>query len=120
MDNNAFRIERDSMGEVRVPATALYGAQTQRAIDNFPVSGLRMPRAILRALGLIKAAAAQANRDLGLLNAALADAISAAALEVAEGRHDAQFPIDVFQTGSGTSSNMNVNEVIARLASERL
>ena len=120
MDSNAFRMERDSMGEIRVPATALYGAQTQRAIDNFPVSGLRMPRAILRALGLIKAAAAQANRDLGLLDAPLADAISAAALEVADGRHDAQFPIDVFQTGSGTSSNMNANEVIARLASERL
>ena len=119
-DSNAFRIERDSMGEVRVPATALYGAQTQRAIDNFPVSGLRMPRAILRALGLIKAAAAQANRDLGLLDAPLAEAISAAALDVAEGRYDSHFPIDVFQTGSATSSNMNANEVIARLASERL
>jgi len=120
MDSNAFRIERDSMGEVRVPAAALYGAQTQRAIDNFPVSGLRMPRAILRALGLIKAAAAQANRELGLLDAPLAEAIGAAALEVADGRHDAQFPLDVFQTGSGTSSNMNANEVIAYLASERL
>ena len=120
MGSNAFRIERDSMGEVRVPATALYRAQTQRAIDNFPVSGLRMPRAILRALGLIKGAAAQANRDLGLLDASLADAISVVALEVAQGRYDAHFPIDVFQTGSGTSSNMNANEVIARLASERL
>ncbi len=120
MDDEIFRIERDSMGEVRVPAQALYGAQTQRAIDNFPVSGLEMPRAVLRALGLIKAAAAEANRDLGLLDAGLAAAIGAAAQEVADGRHDAQFPVDVFQTGSGTSSNMNANEVIAHVASERL
>ena len=115
-----FRIERDSMGELKVPADALWGAQTQRAVQNFPVSGLRMPRAFLRALGLIKQAAAAANRDLGLLDAATADAIATAALEVADGKHDAQFPIDVFQTGSGTSSNMNANEVIAHLASRHL
>jgi fumarate hydratase class II len=115
-----FRIERDSMGELKVPADALWGAQTQRAVQNFPVSGLRMPRAFLRALGLIKQAAAAANKELGLLDAAAADAIGKAALEVADGRHDAQFPVDVFQTGSGTSSNMNANEVIAHLASTHL
>ena len=114
-----FRIERDSMGELKVPADALWGAQTQRAVQNFPISGQAMPRAFIRALGLVKVAAASANQELGLLDARLADAIRAAALEVAEGRHDAQFPIDVFQTGSGTSSNMNANEVIAHLASER-
>jgi fumarate hydratase class II len=116
----AFRIEKDSMGEVRVPTEALYAAQTQRAVDNFPVSGLRLPRAMLRALGLIKATAAQVNADLGLLPADVAAAIQAAALEVAAGAHDAHFPIDIFQTGSGTSSNMNANEVIAHLASQRL
>jgi len=110
------RIERDSMGELRVPADALWGAQTQRAVQNFPLSGLRMPRAFIRALGLIKEAAAVANQELGELDSALATAISQAAREVAEGRHDSQFPIDVFQTGSGTSSNMNANEVIAHLA----
>jgi fumarate hydratase class II len=115
-----FRIERDSMGELKVPADALWGAQTQRAVQNFPVSGLRMPRAFLRALGLIKHAAAAANKELGLLDAATADAIAKAALEVADGQHDAQFPVDVFQTGSGTSSNMNANEVIAHLASEHV
>jgi len=114
-----FRIEKDSMGELRVPADALYGAQTQRAVENFPISGLRMPREFIRALGLVKAAAADSNRELGLLDKALADAIVAAAEEVAAGKHDAQFPIDVFQTGSGTSSNMNANEVIAHLASAR-
>ncbi len=112
-----FRIERDSMGELKVPADALWGAQTQRAVQNFPVSGLTMPRAFIRALGLIKQAAAAANRELGLLDAATAEAIAKAAGEVAQGRHDAQFPVDVFQTGSGTSSNMNANEVIAHLAS---
>ena len=111
------RIERDSMGELRVPADALWGAQTQRAVQNFPLSGLKMPRAFIRALGLIKEAAAVANQELGELDPALATAISQAAREVAEGRHDSQFPIDVFQTGSGTSSNMNANEVIAHLAS---
>jgi fumarate hydratase, class II len=110
------RIERDSMGELEVPAEALWGAQTQRAVQNFRLSGRRMPRAMLRALGQIKAAAARANAGLGLLPSAMAEAIAAAAAEVAEGLHDAQFPIDVFQTGSGTSTNMNANEVIATLA----
>ena len=112
-----FRIERDSLGELKVPAKALWGAQTQRAVENFPISGLTMPRDFLRALGFIKWAAATANLELDGLDAKRAAAIQKAALEVAEGRHDAQFPIDVFQTGSGTSSNMNANEVIARLAS---
>lgn len=115
-----YRIEKDSMGEVRVPADALYGAQTQRAVDNFPISGQPLPRPLIRALGLIKAACAEANRDLGLLDGQIAEAISAAALDVADGRHDGQFPIDIFQTGSGTSSNMNANEVIAALAAQRL
>ncbi len=108
------------MGEVRVPADALYGAQTQRAVENFRISGLRMPRPFLRALGLIKEAAARVNRDLRLLDAARSSAIAAAAAEVASGRHDGQFPVDVFQTGSGTSTNMNANEVIARRASTML
>jgi fumarate hydratase class II len=108
------------MGDVTVPAGALYGAQTQRAVDNFPVSGMPMPGAFVHALGSIKAAAARANHGLELMAADLADALAAAAEEVASGRHDAQFPIDVFQTGSGTSSNMNANEVIARIASRRL
>jgi len=111
------RIERDSMGELQVPAGALWGAQTQRAVLNFPVSGQPMPRGFIRALGLVKAAAAGVNGALGLLPEATAAAIRHAALEVAEGRHDAQFPVDVYQTGSGTSSNMNANEVIAALAS---
>ena len=110
------RIERDSMGEVRVPADALYGAQTQRAVENFPISGIRMPPAFIRAVVLIKRTAAEVNRDLGLLDEAIADAIVAAADEVLAGRHDDQFPVDVFQTGSGTSTNMNVNEVLAALA----
>ena len=111
-----FRIERDSMGELEVPTDALWGAQTQRAVTNFPVSGLRMPRQFIRSLGLIKWAAAATNHDLGLLSGDMADAIKSAAMEVAEGRHDDHFPVDVFQTGSGTSSNMNANEVIANLA----
>ena len=111
-----FRIERDSMGELKVPADALYGAQTQRAVENFPISGLRMPREFIRALGLIKSAAAQANADLGHLKKAPAKAIRKAAERVARGEFDAHFPIDVFQTGSGTSSNMNANEVIAHVA----
>ena len=111
-----YRIEHDSMGELKVPSAALWGVQTQRAVANFPVSGLRMPRQFIRALGLIKWAAAATNHDLGMLSAAMADAIKSAALEVAEGRHDEHFPVDVFQTGSGTSSNMNANEVIANLA----
>jgi fumarate hydratase class II len=113
-----FRIEHDSMGELKVPAKALYGAQTQRAIDNFPISGLHLPRSFIRALGLIKAAAAEANLALGHLKKGQAAAIRKAALAVAEGQHDDQFPIDIFQTGSGTSTNMNANEVIAHLATK--
>ena len=116
----AARVEHDSMGDLDVPTNALWGAQTQRAIQNFPPSGLRMPRAFLRALGLIKHAAAGANCELGDLSEPLARAVQAAALEVADGRYDDQFPVDVFQTGSGTSSNMNANEVIATLASRAL
>ncbi len=115
---SGFRIEHDSMGELKVPAEALYGAQTQRAIDNFPVSGLPLPRGFIRALGLIKAAAAEANLVAGHLKKSQAVAIRKAALAVADGEHDAQFPIDIFQTGSGTSTNMNANEVIARLAAK--
>jgi len=111
-----FRIEHDSMGELQVPADALYGAQTQRAIDNFPISGLHLPREFIRALGLIKAAAADVNLALGYLKKNQASAINKAALAVANGEYDAQFPIDIFQTGSGTSTNMNANEVIAHLA----
>jgi fumarate hydratase, class II len=111
-----YRIEKDSMGELRVPADALWGAQTQRAVENFPISGRTMPTEFVRAVGLVKWAAAGANQDLGLLEDALADAIRQAATEVAEGGHYEQFPVDVFQTGSGTSTNMNANEVIATLA----
>ncbi|WP_082559818.1 class II fumarate hydratase [Lysobacter sp. Root559] len=113
----AFRLEHDSMGELRVPAAALWGAQTQRAVQNFPISGVPMPREFIRALAYVKAAAAEVNGGLELLDEGQWRAIHAAALDVAGGRHDAQFPIDVFQTGSGTSSNMNANEVIATLAS---
>jgi fumarate hydratase class II len=116
MTTATYRVERDSMGALQVPAEALWGAQTQRAVQNFPASGLKMPRAFIRALGLIKAAAAAANGELGDLAPPLARAVESAALQVAEGRHDAHFPVDVFQTGSGTSSNMNANEVIATLA----
>ncbi|MGH3562996.1 MAG: class II fumarate hydratase [Mycobacterium sp.] len=111
-----YRIEHDTMGEVRVPAKALWRAQTQRAVENFPISGRGLERAQIRALGLLKGACAQVNKDLGLLAPEKADAIIAAANEIADGRHDDQFPIDVFQTGSGTSSNMNTNEVIACIA----
>ena len=110
-----YRVEHDSMGEVRVPADALWKAQTQRAIENFPISGTPIEPALIHALGEVKAAAATANARLGVLEQPMADAIVAAAREVAAGRHDDQFPIDVFQTGSGTSSNMNTNEVIASL-----
>ncbi len=120
MSAQEFRTERDSMGELQVPANALWGAQTQRAVNNFPISGLCMPRAFIRALGLVKWAAAGANAELGLMTSKKAVAIQAAALEVAQGQHDPQFPVDVFQTGSGTSSNMNANEVIAHLASQHL
>ena len=114
-----YRIEKDSMGELQVPADALWGAQTQRAVENFPISGRPLPRAFVRAVGLVKWAAAGANQELGLLDGALAEAIRAAADEVASGEHYAQFPVDVFQTGSGTSTNMNANEVIATLATRR-
>jgi fumarate hydratase class II len=114
------RVERDSLGSLDVPAEALWGAQTQRAIQNFPPSGLRMPRAFIEALALIKHAAAGANAELGDLPAAIAAAIQDAALKVAAGAYDDQFPVDVFQTGSGTSSNMNANEVIGSLASRAL
>jgi fumarate hydratase class II len=114
------RIERDSMGEMEVPGDALYGASTQRAVLNFPISGERFPRRFIRALALVKQAAAEANAELGLLDDDVADAIATAAAEVALGVHDAQFPIDVYQTGSGTSTNTNMNEVVARLASDRL
>ena len=117
---DGFRIERDSMGDVRLPEHALWGAQTQRAITNFPISGQPMPRPFIRALGLIKAAAAEANHELGVVTAEMAGAIVSASLEVVNGDHDAHFPVDVFQTGSGTSSNMNANEVIAALATRRL
>jgi fumarate hydratase class II len=112
-----YRIERDSMGEVAVPAEALYRAQTQRAVENFPISGRGLERSQIRALGLVKAACARVNAQLGVLDPELAEAIAAAADQVAAGHHDAHFPVDVFQTGSGTSSNMNANEVIATLAS---
>ncbi len=114
------RVERDSMGEMEVPAEALYGASTQRAVLNFPISGQRLPRRFLRALALIKQAAAETNAELGLIDADVGAAIAVAAGEVAEGAHDAQFPIDVYQTGSGTSTNTNMNEVLARLATDRL
>jgi fumarate hydratase, class II len=117
---SSFRIERDSMGELKVPADALWGAQTQRAVQNFPISGLALPRAFIAALALVKQAAARANTSLGLLDPTVSEAIDAAAAEVVAGTHDAHFPIDVFQTGSGTSINMNANEVIAELASRRL
>ena len=111
-----YRTEHDTMGEVQVPADALWRAQTQRAVQNFPISGRGLERAQIRALGLVKAAAARVNGKIGVLDPALADAIAAAADEVAAGEVDDQFPVDVFQTGSGTSSNMNANEVIASLA----
>jgi fumarate hydratase, class II len=114
------RVERDSLGSLDVPADALWGAQTQRAIQNFPPTGLRMPRTFIRALALIKHAAAAANAELGDLPPSIAGAIQGASLKVAAGECDAQFPVDVFQTGSGTSSNMNANEVIATLASRSL
>lgn len=120
MNKKNFRTERDSMGELQVPTDALYGAQTQRAVNNFPISGLAMPRGFIRALGLVKIACASANEKLGLLDKNIADVIRSAATEVADGKHDQHFPIDVFQTGSGTSTNMNANEVIAHLASKLL
>ena len=114
--NNQQRIERDTMGQMAIPADALYGAQTARAIENFPISGRRFPRSFLRALAMIKSAAAHVNGSRGHLPADRAAAIEAAATEVVGGRHDGQFPLDIYQTGSGTSTNMNANEVIGRLA----
>ena len=120
MSDKAYRIERDSMGELEVPEDALWGAQTQRAVNNFPISGLTMPRQFIAALGLVKWAAAGANAELGLLKSEIAIAIQNAALAVSEGQYDQHFPIDIFQTGSGTSSNMNANEVIAHIATAAL
>jgi fumarate hydratase, class II len=113
---SGYRTEKDSLGEMQVPADALWGAQTQRAVENFPISDLRFPRGFIAALGMVKKAAAEANRGLGLLDAALAESIVRAADEVIVGRHDAHFVVDIFQTGSGTSTNMNANEVIANRA----
>ncbi|MGB5331473.1 MAG: class II fumarate hydratase [Woeseiaceae bacterium] len=120
MKDKAIRIEKDSMGELEVPADALWGAQTQRAVNNFPISGLTMPRQFIAALGLVKWAAAGANSELGLLQSNVAAAIQKAADAVSKGDYDTHFPIDIFQTGSGTSSNMNANEVISHVASESL
>jgi fumarate hydratase class II len=120
MSDDDFRIEHDSMGEVRVPTTALWRAQTQRAVENFPLSGLTIDPALIAALGSIKAAAAEVNSELEVIDAEVAAAISAAATDIANGAHADEFPIDVYQTGSGTSSNMNANEVIATLASASL
>jgi fumarate hydratase class II len=120
MSEQKVRIEHDSMGEVRVPADALYGAQTQRAVDNFPISDMRFPRPFIRALGMTKGAAAAVNQDLGLMDPEMSAAIQQAAKEVEDGKWDDQFPIDIFQTGSGTSTNMNANEVIANRATQIL
>jgi fumarate hydratase class II len=120
MSEQEYRVEHDTMGEVRVPVDALWRAQTQRAVENFPISGRGLERAQIRALGLLKAAAARVNARLGVLPEDVAAAIAAAADDVASGAHDAHFPVDVFQTGSGTSSNMNANEVIATLATRSL
>src|SRR5688572_15485423 len=113
---DSYRVERDSLGEMRVPADALYGAQTQRAVENFPISGIRFPRRFIHALGVIKKACAQANAEMGVLDSGVADAVVAAAEEVIAGQLDGQFVLDIFQTGSGTSTNMNTNEVIGTRA----
>jgi fumarate hydratase, class II len=115
-----YRIEKDSLGEMKVPSEALYAAQTQRAVENFPISDLRFPRGFIAAMGLVKRAAAETNVELGLLDSGIGRAVAESAAEVADGAHDAQFVVDIFQTGSGTSTNMNANEVIATLASRRL
>ena len=120
MSASGYRTERDSMGELQVPADALYGAQTQRAVDNFPISGIAMPFPVLRAIGLIKRACAQVNQDLDLLDPEIGGAIRQACDRLCAGELEGQFPVDVFQTGSGTSSNMNVNEVLAHVATELL
>jgi fumarate hydratase, class II len=119
-DEDEYRVEHDTMGDVKVPKTALWRAQTQRAVENFPISGRPLEPEHIRALGLIKAAAARVNGELGVLEPDVAKAVEDAARRVADGRHDAEFPIDVFQTGSGTSSNMNANEVVASLAAKAL
>src|SRR3954454_22398639 len=119
-ENYDYRIEHDSMGEVRVPASARWAAQTQRAVQNFPISGLRIERSLIAALATLKGIAAGVNARLKIVDKDIADAIQSAATEVAAGDWDDQFPVDVYQTGSGTSSNMNMNEVLASLATERL
>ena len=120
MTGQEYRVERDSMGEVKVPKTAYYGAQTQRAVENFPISGIGFPPRFVRALAIIKHAAASVNQELGLLDSKIADVIRAAASEVMDGKLDKEFVVDIFQTGSGTSTNMNANEVIANRALELL
>src|SRR5437870_1106188 len=119
-DHKSARTERDSMGEMHVPANALYGASTQRAVLNFPISDLRYPRRFIKALGQVKLAAAETNAELGLIDRSIADAIAAAVRDVIDGKLDDQFVVDIFQTGSGTSTNMNANEVIANRAIELL
>ena len=114
------RIEKDSMGEMTVPADALYGASTARAVDNFPIANLPVPADVIHAFGHLKAACAQANKELGKLDAKLADAIIESCNEIADGKHDVHFPVDIYQTGSGTSTNMNANEVIANIANDKL
>ena len=118
--SDGYRTERDSLGEVSVPEDALYGAQTQRALENFPISGQRFSRRFIQALGLIKKAAAETNAELGTVDGDLASAIGEAATEVVEGHLDSEFVLDIYQTGSGTSTNMNANEVIARRANQVL
>jgi fumarate hydratase class II len=113
-----YRIEKDSMGEVKVPKETIYGAQTQRAHENFPVSGIKFSREFIEALGFVKKTAAIVNLDLGQIDAGVSEAIQAASQEVIDGLHDKEFVIDIFQTGSGTSTNMNANEVIAHRANE--
>src|SRR5439155_4512082 len=120
MTGQEYRVERDSMGEVKVPKSAYYGAQTQRALENFPISGIGFPPRLVRALAIIKHAAASVNQELGLLDSKVADVIRAAASEVMDGKLDEEFVVDIFQTGSGTSTNMNANEVIANRALEIL
>ena len=115
---DGYRIEKDSLGEMKVPENALYGAQTQRAVENFPISGQLFGRRFIEALGLIKKSAAEVNAELGVLDEKIAEAVAKAATEVAEGKWDDQFIVDIYQTGSGTSTNMNMNEVVAYRASE--
>ena len=116
--SDGFRIEKDSLGEVRVPIGALYGAQTQRAVENFPISGQGFGRGFIQALGMLKKAAALTNQELGTLDKEIAEAIATAAGEVAAGEWDDEFVVDIYQTGSGTSTNMNANEVVAQRASQ--